>query len=706
MNRKMSMMFSCSITRMLLFLFCFLFGGKAAAETFEKNGVYYSKLSNYMVEVVAPTDGSKYTGDVTIPWFVLYNSDIYMVKGVGTSAFQAAQTLNSVSLPYGFYVLTIGDLAFNDCSLTSFMINETVTTIGEKAFFFCDKMKDLYMCAPDPATIEEIGSQAFSNINRGGNVCTLHVPTGSKALYEADTRFSNVFNVIEEFEAPVAYDVFVGGTRVTSENAADILGGGAASYTPATKTLTLNKDIKTPSTLIPNIWFMASDANAELNINVANDVHMDNPLGPTIQCEGGKTTISGSSKLSLSALYGYAIISDKDVVLDHANIEISSMNILYGDKESTLTIISSSIMGQGNGEQAAVRGWGSVKLEGCEIANPIGGRYDADSRALVDAEGNISRFVNVQQTGVKGSYDLKIAGIQVNSDNMCDITGDGAASYNPLTKTLTIKGDISSTGNAVVNNTGVEGLTILVAKDATLSSPDRTGINSNVGPVTLTGAAQLTLETPKALAMSVLGDMDINNLHVVLGNCKSGIYGTGTLSLNSASVEGTVTDASAFTNWILFSYSISDIVKPAGGKYDKDLRQLVDKEGNPSPTVVIKGKDNPILTFDKQMCMAKPGQPFTAPKLTAPNGIITYSSSNPDVAAVSGTGSVTIISEGVAVITASYNENVVYNSATAQYSIVSQKQPEPDYDVNRDGKVNVADVTLVVGAAMKEGSNQ
>ena len=249
-------------------------------------------------------------------------------------------------------------------------------------------------------------------------------------------------------------------------------------------------------------------------------------------------------------------------------------------------------------------------------------------------------------------------------------------------------------------------MTILVAKDATLSSPDRTGINSNVGPVTLTGAAQLTLETPKALAMSVLGDMDINNLHVVLGNCKSGIYGTGTLSLNSASVEGTVTDASAFTNWILFSYSISDIVKPAGGKYDKDLRQLVDKEGNPSPAVVIKGKDNPILTFDKQMCMAKPGQPFTAPKLTAPNGIITYSSSNPDVAAVSGTGSVTIISEGVAVITASYNENVVYNSATAQYSIVSQKQPEPDYDVNRDGKVNVADVTLVVGAAMKEGSNQ
>ena len=29
-------MFSCSITRMLLFLFCFLFGGKAAAEKKKK----------------------------------------------------------------------------------------------------------------------------------------------------------------------------------------------------------------------------------------------------------------------------------------------------------------------------------------------------------------------------------------------------------------------------------------------------------------------------------------------------------------------------------------------------------------------------------------------------------------------------------------------------------------------------------------------
>ena len=709
MKTKISMMTTRSITRILLLSFCFLFVGNAVAETFEKDGIYYSTHSKGTVEVVAPTDGTKYSGDVVIPWYVVYGSEIYIVNGVGNDAFKGAQSLTSVKLPNSVSsTLTIGDYAFNDCSLTSFMINEQVTTIGEKAFYYCDKMKDLYMCAPDPTTIKQIGSQAFSNINRGGNVCTLHVPTGSKALYEADTRFSNYFTVIEEFEPPVAYYVFVGGVHVTSENAADILGDGAASYTPATKTLTLKKDIETPSAFIPNIMFMGYDSNADLNIHVANDVTLNNIIGTSIHCSGiGKLSISGSSKLKLRAAGGYAIVSDGlDVVLDHANIEISAQNILEGTSDGTLTIKSSSLVGQGNFGQAAIRGFGSLTLEGCEMVNPAGGRYDADSRKLLDAEGNVSPYVNIQPTEVKESYDLKIAGIQVTSDNMADITGNGAASYNPQTKTLTIKGDLSSTGNAVVNNAGIKDLTILVTKDVTLSSPDRTAINSNVGPVTLAGTAKLTLQAPKSSGISVLGDLEISSVHVVLDGCKSGLYGTGELYLRGATIEGTVSDESALKNWTKLSSTNCKIAEPAGGKYDNDLRKLVDKDGNPSPTVKIVGKENPILAFDKQTCMAKPGQPFTAPKLTATNGIITYSSSNPEVATVSGTGKVTVISEGVATITATYNENVSYNVATAQYNIVSQEQQAPDYDVNRDGKVDVADVTLVVGAAMKEGSNQ
>ena len=80
---------------------------------------------------------------MVIPWFVVYNSDVNMVMGVDKQAFQGAKSLTSVKLPYVFLggYLIIDDYAFNDCSLTSFTINEMVNKIGEKAFYYCDKMK-------------------------------------------------------------------------------------------------------------------------------------------------------------------------------------------------------------------------------------------------------------------------------------------------------------------------------------------------------------------------------------------------------------------------------------------------------------------------------------------------------------------------------------------------------------------------------------
>lgn len=677
---------------------------QAATETFEVDGIYYSVISDEFVEVVAPTEGTKYSGDLIIPYFVAYKGKVYMFKGVGNGAFQGAQSLNSVKVPYFFMdYLTIGDYAFNDCSLTSFMINEFVNTIGEKAFYYCDKMKDLYVCAPDPASFKQIGSQAFSNINRGSNVCTLHVPTGSKQLYKDDGRFSD-FTVIEEFEPPVVCTVFVRGTQVTAENAADILGDGAASYTPATKTLTLKKDIESPSSQIPNIMFMGRDPNDELNINVANDVTLDNVFGCNIFGSGyGTLTLSGPSKLSLSALMGgYAFMAEGiDFVFDHANIEINASTFIEGGGESTLTIKSSSLVGQVKRDQAAISGFCSVTLEGCEMVNPAGGRYDADSRKLLDAEGNVSPYINIQPTEVKENYDLKIAGVQVTNDNMRDITGDGAASYTPHTKTLIIKGDITApAGTAAVYNMGVDGLTIQVEKDAVLSSSGSPVIYSMTSTTHLTGTAQLTLKAPDSMPISAFGNMTISNLQVVLSSCKYGIYGTGELILDGASIEGTVTDGAAFMNWTQFYRNDCSIVEPANGSYNTALRQLVDKEGNPSPTVKITGRDNPVLTFDKQVCKAKPGQPFTSPKLTAPNGIVTYSSSNPEVAIVSGTGKVNIIGEGVAVITATYHANSTYNAGTAQYCIVSQESDAFFYDVNGDSKVTITDAVSVVDAIL------
>ena len=73
---------------------------QASAETFEVDGIYYSVISDGAVEVVTPTNGTKYSGDVTIPIAVNYEGDSYLVVGIGDYAFQGAQSLNSVKLPW------------------------------------------------------------------------------------------------------------------------------------------------------------------------------------------------------------------------------------------------------------------------------------------------------------------------------------------------------------------------------------------------------------------------------------------------------------------------------------------------------------------------------------------------------------------------------------------------------------------------------
>ena len=52
------------------------------------------------------------------------------------------------------------------------------------------------------------------------------------------SKFSNVNVTFKQY-----YELEIAGTRVTVDNKTDILGDGAASYDPTSKTLTLNKDI-------------------------------------------------------------------------------------------------------------------------------------------------------------------------------------------------------------------------------------------------------------------------------------------------------------------------------------------------------------------------------------------------------------------------------------------------------------------------------
>ncbi|MDE6329110.1 MAG: leucine-rich repeat domain-containing protein [Muribaculaceae bacterium] len=110
-------------------------GRAAVGDTFEYDELNYTILSedDRTVEVEMKDDPS---GDLIIPAQVANNGIRYSVTTIGDGAFYECSGLTSVTIPHS--VTTIGEAAFSSCSgLTSIAIPNSVTTIGPAAFGAC-----------------------------------------------------------------------------------------------------------------------------------------------------------------------------------------------------------------------------------------------------------------------------------------------------------------------------------------------------------------------------------------------------------------------------------------------------------------------------------------------------------------------------------------------------------------------------------------
>ena len=386
-------------TKLFLLIASVLMTVSAMAANFSVGGLYYSITSDNTVQVVAPTTG-KYTGDITIPETVTYNATTYRVTAIGDDAFKGANQVTSVTLPLTG-ITSIGGWAFNDCTgLTSFTIPASVTSIGEKAFYFCDNLQHLYLHSKNPASYNP-GNMAFSKIHYGSHVCTLHVPTGCTAAYAADATFS-VFTQVAEFDPPQVYELYISGTQVTSLNASDILGDGVASYDASSNTLTVNGNITAPDNNTPCI----DSSIHNLTINVASAATLT-AYEKTIKIQG-ITTIIGSAKLTvnetkpiingteeLSAIY--AVVNNLNI--SNADLHVNGDFYCSGDLKitnSTLSVeryiaggsdikITNSAVSVTNG---SIMGYISCTLTDCYFKTPQGGYYDTLKKRLVDANGD------------------------------------------------------------------------------------------------------------------------------------------------------------------------------------------------------------------------------------------------------------------------------------------------------------------------------
>lgn len=111
------------------------------------------------------------------------------VTSIGFGVFSGCIGLTSIT--FGNSVITIGGRAFGDCSkLTSLELPNSVISIGDEAFSYCCGLTTIYVYATTPIVLS---SGIYSSVNI--NACTLHVPAGSKADYQAADQWGDFYIV-------------------------------------------------------------------------------------------------------------------------------------------------------------------------------------------------------------------------------------------------------------------------------------------------------------------------------------------------------------------------------------------------------------------------------------------------------------------------------------------------------------------------------
>ena len=218
---------------LLAIMMCATFS--SSAHDFEKNSIYYNIISSYYsYEVSVTYRGSysssyenEYSGSVTIPESVTYNSKTYYVTSIGDYAFLDCSGLTSVTIPNS--VTSIGDAAFAGCSgLKSIAIPNSVTNIGYQAFSSC-------------SGIETIVVNSGNTVYNSREGCNAIIETASNTLI-AGCKNTTIPNSVTSI-GDAAFYKCSGLTSIAIPNSVTSIGDAAFAGCSGLKSVTIGNSV-------------------------------------------------------------------------------------------------------------------------------------------------------------------------------------------------------------------------------------------------------------------------------------------------------------------------------------------------------------------------------------------------------------------------------------------------------------------------------
>ncbi len=209
--------------KQILLLVMMLLPLVASANVVEIDGIYYNIVTKVQqAEVIS--NPNNYYGEIVIPDKITYNGVECSVTSIGDRAFIDCKKMKSVTI--GNNVTSIGDYAFESCrSLSSVTIGTSVTSIGVYSFSNCVSLSSVTI----PKSVTSIDGYAFWNCTGLTSVyildlvawCKIHfIGFYANPLYYAHHLYLNGTEikdlVIPNSVTSINGDAFVGCISLTS----------------------------------------------------------------------------------------------------------------------------------------------------------------------------------------------------------------------------------------------------------------------------------------------------------------------------------------------------------------------------------------------------------------------------------------------------------------------------------------------------------
>ena len=334
-------------------------------------------------------------------------------------------------------------------------------------------------------------------------------------------------------QAQTKYNLKICGTQVTSDNCGDlsVIDGveGTVKYDPDNETLTLdNATIKTSKN-------SAISINQAMKIKVVGKCKID--AGDRTAIYSTKWLYIYSERNELDDQCLDVVSGDCAIFINHTDLIINNCTVNtkgtgasgvgiagnHDDDKARLKVRGKYTRVTAEGKEASICDIVEFWLTDCDITQPKRAKYDKKLKGVALDGKLVKTKVVIESVHM---YGLWIAGRPVHPGNYDDLTVidgvKGTVSYDPDTKTLTLNGaTISASESSGIAN-DIDGLTIRLIGDNTITANGRGGIIINLKDKALT------------LINSDGGWLRVKEIE---NENDFGIYNRGTITVTSCAME-------------------------------------------------------------------------------------------------------------------------------------------------------------------------